>query len=124
VSKRGLELAFQAMVRITPCRFLKQNRMNRVRKELRASNRATGNVTDILSRWGVSELGRFAVEYKRLFGESPSTTLSRDVVVPARHLADGLVSPCIQEPEHFPSANYAHPNDFPPIHAARFSQNA
>ena len=50
--------------------------------------------------------------------------MGRDAMVPARRLADGLVSPCIQEPEHFPSANYAHPNDFPPIHAARFSQNA
>lgn len=124
VSKRLLELAFQATVRITPCRFLKQNRMNRVRRELRASNRATDNVTDILCRCGVSEFGRFAVEYKRFFGESPSTTLGRDAMVPARRLADGLVSPCIQEPEHFPSANYGHPNDSCLKRAGACSQTA
>jgi AraC family ethanolamine operon transcriptional activator len=124
VSKRVLELAFQAMVRVTPCRFLKQNRMNRVRKELRATNRATDNVTEILSRWGVSEFGRFAVEYKRHFGESPSTTLGRDAVVPARRLADVLESPCTLEPEHFPSAEYPHPNDFSPGCADAFAENA
>lgn len=28
----------------------------------------------IVGRWGVAELGRFAVDCKNLFGESPSTT--------------------------------------------------
>ena len=90
VSKRVLELGFQETLRTTPSRAMRQSRMNQVRRELRAADRASNNVTDILSRWGVSELGRFAVEYKNLFGESPSTTLRRDFVVPNRRLTDAL----------------------------------
>jgi AraC family ethanolamine operon transcriptional activator len=90
VSKRVLELGFQETLRTTPSRFMRQNRMNRVRKELLISDRASGSVTDILGRWGVSELGRFAVDYKNLFGESPSTTLGSDFAVPARRLTDVL----------------------------------
>jgi AraC family ethanolamine operon transcriptional activator len=93
VSKRVLELGFRETLRVPPSRFMRQERMNQVRNELRASDCASTSVTDVLSRWGVTELGRFAVEYKSLFGESPSTTLGRDFVVPNRRLADALVGP-------------------------------
>jgi AraC-like DNA-binding protein len=93
VSKRVLELAFQEVLRTTPKRFLGQNRMNRVRKELLSSDSTATCVTEILGRWDVRELGRFAVEYKRLFGESPSAILGCDIVVPARRLADTLGTP-------------------------------
>jgi AraC-like DNA-binding protein len=90
VSRRVLELGFQETVRTTPSRLMRQSRLNRVRRELRAADRASVSVTEILSRAGVSEFGRFAVEYKNLFGESPSITLGREFVVPDRRLTDGL----------------------------------
>jgi AraC-like DNA-binding protein len=90
VSKRVLELGFQKTVRTTPSQLMRQSRLNRVRRELRTADRASVSVTEILSRAGVSEFGRFAVEYKNLFGESPSTTLGREFVVPDRRLTDAL----------------------------------
>jgi len=34
-------------------------------------------VTDFAMRFGFCQLGRFAIEYRSLFGETPSATLQR-----------------------------------------------
>ena len=95
VSKRVLELGFREIARTTPREFMRWSRLNRARKELLAADRRTSSVTQVASNCGITELGRFAVNYKRLFGESPSTTLSRRVILPARTMSDLLseVSP-------------------------------
>ena len=78
VSQRVLEMGFKEMLGISPQKFLRWRRMNSLRRDLRSASPEMGTVTDIVSRWGFKELGRTAVEYKQLFGESPSRTLSLD----------------------------------------------
>jgi AraC-like DNA-binding protein len=75
VSRRVLEMAFQETLSNTPLQYLHRRRLNFVHRELLNAEPGSSSVTEVAIRWGYSELGRFAVEYKRLFGESPSTTL-------------------------------------------------
>ena len=58
-------------------RYLWLRRMNLVRRALALANPETNTVTTIANDHGFGELGRFAVEYRALYGESPSTTLRR-----------------------------------------------
>jgi AraC-like DNA-binding protein len=62
----------------TPMEFLRKVRMRRARAcLLQPPPHAT--VTGIATQCGFAHLGRFAAEYKQLFGESPSHTLERAV---------------------------------------------
>lgn len=60
-----------------PVRFLWLRRMNLVRAALARADAATSNVTEIATAHGFWELGRFAVSYRGIYGESPSQTLAR-----------------------------------------------
>lgn len=90
VSTRTLELGFQETMATTPQEFMRWSRMNSVQRELAAARSGAASVTEVAVRWGFSELGRFAYEYKRLFGELPSTTLVRGPGGPAERFADIL----------------------------------
>ncbi|HEX2216571.1 MAG TPA: helix-turn-helix domain-containing protein, partial [Xanthobacteraceae bacterium] len=60
----------------SPIRYLREARFQKVRETLVNADPAE-KVTAIATRWGFSHLGRFSVEYRRRFGESPSDTLRR-----------------------------------------------
>ena len=60
----------------TPMEFLKRVRMRIARQHLLQAYPGS-SVTSIALNCGFSHLGRFAVEYKRYFGESPSKTIKR-----------------------------------------------
>src|SRR5260221_250019 len=55
--------------------YVQLRRLNRVRTALRHAKPATSTVSEIARHFGFSELGRFAVMYRVVFGERPSTTL-------------------------------------------------
>ena len=90
VSRRVLERGFHETVGVSPQRYLRWNRMNRLHRELRAAHSPETSVTRLAQRWGFTELGRMAGEYRRLFGELPSQTLHRHRSLPSIRLADAL----------------------------------
>jgi AraC-like DNA-binding protein len=62
---------------MSPKRYLLRRRMAFVRRALRAAEPDAVTVTDVATRYGFGQLGRFAVGYRRLFGELPPDTLQR-----------------------------------------------
>lgn len=90
VSQRSLELAFREFLGITPRQYLNYRRMHGVHSELQRRPPKSRCVTQVANAWGFSELGRFAGEYKELFGELPSTTLHQTPVRAPQSLRDVL----------------------------------
>lgn len=82
VSERTLRNAFQETYGMSPMRYLNLWRLHRARKALRDADPAQRTVTRIATGLGLWEMGRFAGEYRALFGETPSQTLR---VRPARN---------------------------------------
>ena len=76
VSERTLRKAFNEIHGVPPCRRLRMSRLLHARKVLLAADRELTTVTKVATALGFSELGRFSVEYRRAFGESPSQTLN------------------------------------------------
>ena len=77
VSYRILRACCQEHLGMSPKRYLWLRRMNLARRALRRAHPQRTTVTEIAGNYGFWELGRFSVTYRSLFGESPSTTLSR-----------------------------------------------
>lgn len=77
VSQRNLQYNFKKIVGLTPNTYLYRLRLNRVRAQLSNPASAEVTVTRVAMHWHFGHLGRFANEYRQLFGESPSVTLRR-----------------------------------------------
>ncbi len=74
VSARTLYRGFQEFRQISPMQHLKSVRLEMAHRMLRLAD-VSDSVTRIALDAGFRQLGRFAVEYRRHFGESPSDTL-------------------------------------------------
>ena len=77
VLERTLETSCEEHLGMGPIRYLWLRRMHLARRTLIGADPSNTTVTQIATGQGFWELGRFAVSYKRLFGESPSATLHR-----------------------------------------------
>ena len=71
-----LERGFRETYGMTPQAYLNAVRLSRARRELRQPNVNT-NVSSVAIHWGFLELGRFSVQYRQRFGETPSETLRK-----------------------------------------------
>ncbi|MDR7274331.1 AraC family transcriptional regulator [Catenuloplanes atrovinosus] len=76
VGARGLQAAFRRHLDTTPLERLRRIRLERVRQELRDADPGGGvTVREVARRWGFANPGRFAGQYRVLFGETPAETL-------------------------------------------------
>jgi transcriptional regulator GlxA family with amidase domain len=58
-------------------RYILLRRLNEARPTLRRANPSAVSVAQVARNHQFLELGRFAVTFRAIFGESPSTTLHR-----------------------------------------------
>jgi len=73
-SERTLRNAFHTVYGLGPTRYLVQRRLAAARRALRHAQPGD-TVTSIATRNGLWDLGRFAADYRTLYGEPPSATL-------------------------------------------------
>jgi AraC-like DNA-binding protein len=76
IGVRGLQHLFRRHRDRTPLGYLRQVRMELAHRDLLAADPTRGDtVGAVAARWGFAHPGRFAVEYRRIWGRSPSETL-------------------------------------------------
>ncbi len=75
VPARTLHYGFKRFRGSTPMRCLREKRFERARQDLLAGARDGVQVIDVAHRYWMHHGGRFAINYQKLFGESPSATL-------------------------------------------------
>ena len=74
-SRRKLNTCFQEVLGTSPVKYLRSLRLNGVRRALRVAG-PNETIQNIAAHWGFWHLSQFASDYKKLFGELPSATLS------------------------------------------------
>ena len=86
VSVRTLSRTFRKHHGMGPIRFLTEMRLDVVKSVLLARSSEETRVTRVALEHGFASPGRFAVQYRRRFGESPSETLARPRAAVARRI--------------------------------------
>lgn len=76
VPGRTLFTHFKEFKGVSPMRYIRNARFQKAREALLQAE-PDESVTAIAASWGFVHLGRFSVEYRSRFGESPSETLKR-----------------------------------------------
>ncbi|OII31697.1 hypothetical protein BIU98_08030 [Curtobacterium sp. MMLR14_010] len=75
LGERSLQDVFVRTLGVTPSRFLRDHRLDEVRRQLLHGSGDDG-VVDVARCWGFTNAGRFAATYRERFGESPGETLT------------------------------------------------
>jgi transcriptional regulator GlxA family with amidase domain len=80
VPERTLRVCCTEFLGMSPTRYLLLRRLNMARAALRRADPATASVAEIARIYQFQEPGRFAVTYRTIFGEMPSSTLRRSLI--------------------------------------------
>lgn len=75
ISVRSIQEGFRTSTGVSPMRYLREIRLERAHEDLAAAEPGSVSVAQVAGRWGFVHLGRFAVEYRSRYLESPSVTL-------------------------------------------------
>lgn len=76
VGLRTLQRCFSSHFQISPTAYIKMRRLYAARRDLVAADPSSHSVSTIAMDNGFSHLGRFSVDYRAHFGESPRETLA------------------------------------------------
>ena len=76
VSRNRIYTDFKLYFGEPPTAYLKRFRLEGVREEI-LNSFGQYKISNIAMEWGFNHLGRFSSDYKKLFSESPSETMSR-----------------------------------------------
>lgn len=77
MSLRSLYGLFERSVGLTPNRYIRQKKLQRVHACLSDATCRYRNVTELAMDYGFLHLGRFSENYRKQFGELPTDTLKR-----------------------------------------------
>jgi len=75
ISERSLQYAFREAFDMSPLAFMKRRRLHFARQQLLSACPRETNVSTVATGLGFYELGRFASDYRQIFGQFPSQTL-------------------------------------------------
>jgi len=78
MKSRTLQKFFHEMYGMGPTTYFRVRRLNQVRSTLTKEDPSSTNVSQVARQWGFTHMGRLSINYKRMFGESPSETLARN----------------------------------------------
>ncbi len=76
VSPRWLQVTFKQQRHTTPTRYLRMVRLEQARQELERDDEDV-RVTDVATRWGFYNPGRFSAYYLEAYGTQPHTARRR-----------------------------------------------
>jgi AraC family ethanolamine operon transcriptional activator len=80
VGQRWLHKCFIDVLGVSPYRFVRLARLTRAREQLLVCDSSPALIKTLSLSLGYRLSGRFAADYRALFGENPSQTLQRRAV--------------------------------------------
>jgi len=79
MSERSVQRLFKSAYGITPQEWSRCLRLHRARRTLQTFDSSVFNIEGVATECGFSHPGRFSIDYRELFGESPSETVLRQI---------------------------------------------